>query len=106
MAAPRVQLHAGALDRVLADNAVVLLRYGREVRDRARENARALGLAGHRTQDPENAIIAVPGRDAEGPYVDVGYDKTHPGFYLWWWEVGTKYNPARPHLRPAVRPNP
>lgn len=72
---------------------------GREVRDRARVNARAIS--------PKNAdaIISVPGQDDQGIYVDVGYSKHHPGFYLWWWEFGTKNHAARPHLRPALRPH-
>lgn len=70
---------------------------GLRVRDRARVNATPIS---HNA----DAIIAVPGEDAQGVFVDVGYDKTHPGFVLWWHEVGTRNHPARPHLRPALSP--
>lgn len=71
---------------------------GREVRDRARTNAAPIS-------DKTDAIISVPGQDDEGLYVDVGYSTHHPGFYLWWWEVGTVNHPPRPHLRPAISPS-
>jgi len=76
---------------------------GNVARDEARANVPA-GLGGSREIEPEKAIIAVTGEDATSVYVDVGYDKDHPGFYLWWWEVGTRYHAASPHLRPAIRP--
>lgn len=77
---------------------------GNTVRDEARDNVVALPhLSGARSATPEKAIIAVPGEDVTSVYVDVGYDKDHPGFYLWWAEVGTRYQPPTPHLRPAVR---
>lgn len=80
-------------------------RVGREVRDRARANAKSVVPPTSGTGTPTDAIIAVTGTDDEGAYVDVGYSKHHPGFYLWWWEVGTVNHPARPHLRPAASPH-
>lgn len=71
---------------------------GREVRDRARANASGI-------TDKTDAIISVPGEDSEGLFNDVGYSKHHPGFFLWWWEVGTTRHPPTPHLRPALRPH-
>lgn len=75
----------------------VLRATGGEIRDRARRNAAPISqrLADSiETSDVE--------RDAEGPYIDVGYDKTKPGWVLWFHEVGTSHHPARPHLRPAL----
>lgn len=70
----------------------------KEVRDRARRNARVISP---RLSD---AIIAAPSEeDSDGVYADVGYDKNAPGFVLWWHEVGTKNYPATPHLRPALK---
>lgn len=68
-----------------------------EIRDRARVNAD--GISTH-----TDAIISEVGVDSEGVYADIGYDKTNPGFVLWWHEVGTRDFPPRPHLRPAVEP--
>lgn len=66
------------------------------VRDKARQNARPI------TSDTD-AIASTPAsQDAEGVYADVGYDKRHPGFVLWFHEVGTFKIPANPHLRPAA----
>lgn len=81
----------------------------RKVRGKARANARAIYPA-HGDGDPvgdkktpiERGIIAAPGRDAEGRYVDVGYHHGHAGFVLFWTEVGTTRMSPRPHLRPAV----
>jgi len=67
-----------------------------KVRDRARQSAKAI--------DPDDveAIATDHGRDSEGNWADVGYDKHHPGFPLWWHEVGTSKFPPTPHLRPAA----
>ncbi len=93
-----------ALDAMLRQDRGWIQRVGNIVRDEARDNVVGLpSLAGARTAKPEGAIIAVVGEDSESIYVDVGYDAKHPGFYLWWWEVGTRYHAPLPHLRPAVR---
>ncbi len=76
---------------------------GNAVRDEARANVPD-DLKGHREANPEKAIVSIVGTDVEGVYVDVGYNKDHPGFYLWWAEVGTQDQAAQPHLRPALRP--
>lgn len=68
------------------------------IRDRARGNAAAI-QPGH-----ETAIVTEVGVDDEGAFADVGYDKTNPGFSLWWAEVGTVNQAPQPHLRPAIRP--
>lgn len=80
----------------------VLVAAATQVRDAARENARGIkaGQAGR-----DGAIAYELGEDSEGAYADVGYMKHHPGFVLWWAEVGTRNQPAQPHLRPAVKPN-
>jgi hypothetical protein len=70
---------------------------GDKIRDRSRQNAKRID------PDDVNAIVSTPvERDDEGHYVDVGYDKHHPGFVLWWHEVGTSQFPPNPHLRPAA----
>jgi nucleotidyltransferase/DNA polymerase involved in DNA repair len=82
---------------LLEDEADELLdEVGTRVRDRARRNARSID------PDDVDAIATDKGIDAEGHYVDVGYDKHHRGFPLWWHEVGTSQFPPRPHLRPAA----
>ena len=70
---------------------------GMEVRDAARSNAKAI-------TSKTDAIVTQTGRDEQGVYADVGYARHHPGFFLWWWEVGTRFHAPRPHLRPALRP--
>jgi len=69
---------------------------GEIVRDKARQNV------GSFSRDEEAIVSTKVERDSEGPYVDVGYDRHHPGFVLWWHEVGTSVFPPRPHLRPAA----
>jgi HK97 gp10 family phage protein len=67
------------------------------IRDRARATASTFSTN-------SDAIEVETGTDGGGIYADIGYLKHHPGFYLWWQEVGTVNHPPRPHLRPAVRP--
>lgn len=77
--------------------AVLVGMVARRVRDKARENARPIA------PDRVEAIVSTGAqRDADGVYADIGYDKSHPGFVLWWHEFGTRLFPARPHLRPAA----
>lgn len=93
-----VVLSEVALDSLVRRNGVPLLNeVGRRVRDEARRNARSITAK-------TAAIVTESGSDAVGPFVDVGYLRHHPGFFLWWWEVGTRNHGARPHLRPALRP--
>lgn len=94
-----VSIDPGALLRLLGEgeSKKFFSAVGREVRDRARANASWSNL--------NDAIIVVDGfEEGIGPYADVGYDKTKPGFSLWWTEVGTVKQVARPHLRPALEP--
>ncbi len=67
------------------------------IKDTARVNAQSIDTRLAKAIDTSG-----PQRDAEGTYVDVGYNENHPGFVLWWHEVGTVDFPAKPHLRPAV----
>lgn len=94
-----VSLWSGALDELLLGNEgrAILADYARRVRDGARVNARAIS-------NKTAAITTESGVDSLGPYADVGYAKSHPGFYLWWWEVGTRNHAPVPHLRPALKP--
>lgn len=95
-----VEIDRAALARYIntgADSVVFMRRLGNEVRDEARRNAGAIS-------DKTDAIVSEMGADAGGIFTDVGYAKHHPGFFLWWWEVGTQYHAPRPHLRPALRP--
>lgn len=48
------------------------------------------------------AIDTDSGMDAQSAYADVGYTASHPGFVLWWSEVGTQDMSPRPHLRAAL----
>lgn len=70
---------------------------GRQVRDEARGNARSIS-------QKTDAIVSQVGSDTYGIYADIGYSRHHPGFFLWWYEVGTVRHGPRPHLRPALRP--
>lgn len=94
-----LRLDRGALERMVQgpDGQKLMRLVGEDIRDRARINARVI-------TDKTGAIISQVGVDTQSVYVDIGYDKHHPGFFLWWWEVGTKNHPPRPHLRPALRP--
>lgn len=69
---------------------------GEIVRDHARSNASGI------SRDTDAIVSTEVDEDDEGPFVDVGYDKTNPGFVLWWHEVGTSQFPPSPHLRPAA----
>lgn len=81
-----------------AGSTALLDEVGRRVRDSARTNARSITAK-------VAAIVTERGQDDLGPFIDVGYSKHHPGFFLWWWEVGTRRHGPRAHLRPALRPN-
>jgi hypothetical protein len=78
----------------LADD--LLVEAGEKVRDGARANARSI------SPDTDAIVSTDVDADTESHYVDVGYDKTNPGFVLWWHEVGTSQFPPSPHLRPAA----
>jgi hypothetical protein len=41
-----------------------------------------------------------PGRDRQGPFADVAWDREH--FYMSFHEFGTQHLPARPALGPAL----
>ena len=70
---------------------------GKRIRDQARSNAGSISAT------RANAIDTDLDRDSEGLYIDVGYNKHHPGFVLWWAEVGSRHQSPSPHLRPAVQ---
>jgi hypothetical protein len=70
---------------------------GRDIRDEARTGARVIS-------SKVDAIVSQVENDADGIYLDVGYKRHHPGFFLWFYEVGTVRDAPRPHLRPALRP--
>lgn len=69
-----------------------------QVRNRARDNASGYYAPSRRI----SAIITESGTDRQGAFADVGYDRTHPGFVLFFSEVGTSRMSPRPHLRAAV----
>jgi hypothetical protein len=107
----RFDFNESALQEIAdsAGMADMLDQVGRKVRTQARRNARAIYPAhgegdavGAKKTPIERGVIAAPGRDAEGRYVDVGYHHGHAGFVLFWTEVGTTQMSPRPHLRPAV----
>jgi len=97
------QIERGALDQLLASDLGWLRRVGNIVRDEARRNVPE-NLKGFRAPNADQAIISVVEVDDEGPHADIGYARHHPGFYLWWHEVGTTDSRPQPHLRPALRP--
>lgn len=80
-----------------AEGQALLKRTADVIRDRARATASTFS-------ENSDAIETETGVDGDGAYADVGYLKNHPGFHLWWQEVGTVDQPPRPHLRAAVRP--
>lgn len=107
----RFDFNESALQEIAdsAGMAEMLDQVGRKVRTQARRNARAIYPAhgdgnpvGEQKTPIERGIIARPGRDDQGRYVDVGYHQGHAGFVLFWTEVGTTQMSPRPHLRPAV----
>ncbi len=71
-------------------------RIGQDIRDEARTGASAIS-------SKTDAIVSQVGTDTDGIFADVGYLRHHPGFFLWWYEVGTVRQAPRPHLRPALR---
>lgn len=89
-----------ALDDLLEDGLAeeILDEAATTIRDRARRSAGVIST------DRARGIVTETGRDPEGAYADVGYAKNHPGYVLFWHEVGTSQYAATPHLRAAVRP--
>lgn len=78
--------------------AALLNRAAEKVADQARTNAAAHYPGSTRPLGIDTAT----GVDARSAYADVGYTRTHPGFVLWWSEVGTQRMAPRPHLRRAL----
>jgi HK97 gp10 family phage protein len=62
--------------------------------------ATAADLAPKRTGAGAASIHAEVEQDAESFYADVSWDKDH--FYMFFAEVGTEHESARPFLRPAL----
>jgi hypothetical protein len=91
-----LRLDHAALASMVAQSGIVQ-RVAREMRDEARLNAAPI-------TSKTDAIAVEGGIDAISVYADVGYLRRHPGFFLWWHEVGTRRHPPTPHLRPTVRP--
>lgn len=71
---------------------------GNKVRNNARANVKGHYPATRR----DRAIVTESGTDEQSAYADVGYDKTQPGFVLFYSEVGTSTMSPRPHLRAAL----
>lgn len=95
-----IRFRRGALDDVVASRRGLdgLNEAAEGVQDRARRAARAV------SSDLVDAIVATPAEvGPTGPEAKIGYDKSKPGFVLWWHEVGNRNHPATPHLRPAIR---
>lgn len=90
-----LRIDQAALVGMVARSGIVA-RVAREMRQEARVNAESLS-------SKTAAIDVEDGADALGIYSDLGYRKDHPGFHLWWNEVGTLHLPATPHLRPTMR---
>lgn len=95
-----LRFYRGAIDDLArsAEAEAAVNETAKVVRDRAKRSAGVVS-----TQRAEG-IVAESGRDFEGAYADVGYDRTHFGFVLFWHEVGTSQISPTPHLRSALRP--
>jgi hypothetical protein len=91
-----VQISHSALSGLVSRSRIVQ-RVAREMRDEARVPASEI-------TSKTGAIEVESGADEQGVYADLGYLRNHPGFFLWWHEVGTQRHPPTPHLRPTVRP--
>lgn len=52
------------------------------------------------TGEGAGSIQPWPGRDRQGPYADVSWDREH--FYMSFHEFGTQHLPARPAVGPAL----
>lgn len=76
----------------------MLHRAGNAVRDQARANVKSYYPSTMRYK----AIWTESGVDAKSAYADVGYDRSQPGFVLFYSEVGTSLMSPRPHLRAAL----
>lgn len=95
----QLDLDPAAIDRLAAQTAHVIDKAAAAVAAQARANVAGHYPGSHRA----NAIVAVTGQsDEQGPYADVGYARNHPGFVLFWSEVGTANMSPRPHLRQAL----
>ena len=96
----KVQLDAAAIEELgrRPEVAAFVEKVATGVRNQARDSVK-----GHYPGTKRGRAIAVEsGRDEISAYSDVGYTKTHPGFVLWWSEVGTQKMSPRPHLRAAL----
>lgn len=95
-----VEWRRGALDEIgrSTEMAVFLTRVAENVAEQARRNARGHFPGTDRVQGIDTDF----GVDEVSAYANVGYAKTHPGFVLWWSEVGTQKMSPRPHLRAAL----
>lgn len=95
-----IRFRRGAIESLMRDRKVAreLEDTAEKVRDVARRGASRISAT------RPSAIVATDVLyEGSGPEVRVGYEKTHPGFVLFFHEVGTSDHPATPHLRPAIR---
>lgn len=76
----------------------MLHRAGNAVRDQARANVQGHYPGTRR----DRAIYTESDTDAQSAFANVGYDKTRPGWVLFYSEVGTLHMSPRPHLRRAL----
>lgn len=90
----------GALDEIAksTEMAVFVTRAAEQVAIQARANVKAHYPDTERTPGIDTDF----GIDDVSAFADVGYARTHPGFVLWWSEVGTQQMSPRPHLRAAL----
>ena len=94
--AVRVEIHRRELEALAAGPEVTgeLLTRGKRVAELARSRAEHA-----ESHTPPIRAELTEGDDGE-PEVRVGWPKEH--FYLYFHEVGTEHEPARPFLRPAL----
>lgn len=96
----RINWNEAALAELESSEAMqnMLHKAGNAVRDQARANVKSYYPSTRR----EKAIWTDSGVDAKSAYADVGYDRTQPGWVLFYSEVGTSLMSPRPHLRAAL----
>jgi len=81
-----------AYRQLVIDSEQDLQRFAIDVQNRARE------LCPVDTGRLRSSIQHKPGRDQQGPFVDVGTNVEYAGYV----EFGTRFQKAQPYLRPAL----
>lgn len=98
--ATRIDFDQGALRKLERGKAVTdaLEKTGRDVADQANANAEQLftDRGGGGVGSLETQVV----EDTDGVIAKLVYPPEH--FYMWFGELGTEHQRARPHVRPAL----